>query len=125
MHKQRNKYVKLPIRLLPVDSQTTVNLIRLVLDRCDETDGNNNNKIYKDADMLRKVKLAALQCLHSWVNYTVESKAWISLVEMMVGGLLVSLERQASLVSGAHALPAEMYALLLQVCMLCMLCICL
>lgn len=116
---QRNKYEKLPIKLLPIDSKTTVDLVRVVLDRCDDVNYGNNST---STDTLRKIKLAAFQCLHTWVNYTVESKAWVSLVDMMAGGLLVSLERQASMVSGSNALPAEFYSLLLQVCVFCMCC---
>jgi len=104
------------VELQQADSQTTMELIRVVLDQCDGVGGGYGGlEPRSSADVRSKIKLACLQCLRSWTEHTTLDASWATTTDMMVWGVLTTLERQATLVSGAEALPAEMYAMVLQI----------
>lgn len=104
------------IKLQRADSQITMELIRVVLDQCDGVGGNYGGlEPMNSRDVRSKIKLASLMCLRSWTEHTTLDASWATTTDMMVWGILAVLERQATLVSGAEALPAEMYTMVLQI----------
>ncbi|GAB5033791.1 Hypothetical protein NocV09_01501060 [Nannochloropsis oceanica] len=104
------------IRLQRPDSQATIELIRVVLGQCDGIEGNYGGlEPISSADIRQKIKLACLQCLRSWTEHTTLDESWATTTDMMAGGVLADLERQATLIGGVETLPAEMYAIVMQI----------
>lgn len=108
------------VHLQQADTLLMLELTRTVVDQCDELmdlrvgcQAQTQTPEAREAGL--KVKLAALQCLRSWSEHTTLEVGWVSPTEMMTGGVLGTLKRQASLVQRGQALPAEMYVLVLQI----------
>ncbi len=101
-----------PIKLLRLDSQTTVELVGMVLQRCDETLAAAGGDA---GGLLGRLKLGALSCLKTWTQHTSVEASWVTLTDMLVWGVVPVLERQATMVTGPQALPAEVYAMVLQI----------